>query len=76
MTINRRHARFEPITWHVVRITSRAIGPGFGTRFDAARAWCRQHAGVERADWEYQWQHRRWRFRDEDVAFLFQLTWG
>jgi hypothetical protein len=69
--VKRGRAVLTPITWHLVKGT----GPVAWNDLAAARAWCRQHAGVERADWEYQAQHRRWRFRDQDVAVLFQLTW-
>lgn len=72
MTGNRRRASFVPITWHVVPWGYR---PRSWETLDHARAWCRQNAGVERADWEYQYQWRRWRFRDAGMAVLFQLTW-
>jgi 2-keto-4-pentenoate hydratase len=68
MTQDRRAS----VTWTAVRGTSRV---GY-RKVDAVRAWCRQHVGVERADWEYLYGSHTWRFRDAEMAFLFQLTWG
>lgn len=69
---NRRRASLVPITWQVVPWGSRSrllstLGP--------IKAWCRENVGVERADWEFQQQWCRWRFRDADHALLFRLTW-
>ena len=72
MTARRGRARFEPITWHLV---SWRRSRHYQVYHDARR-WCRENVGVERADWEYQDLHRRWRFRDAEKAFLFQLIWG
>lgn len=44
-------------------------------RLNPIKAWCREHVGVERADWEFQPQWCRWRFREAEHALLFQLTW-
>ncbi len=65
-------AQLVPITWHRVRIT----GWVDHQRSRDMRRWCQEHAGVDRADWEYQPAHRCWRFRSEEIAVLFQLTWG
>jgi len=69
----RGRAILVPITWFSVRARGRSLVTW--TDISAARQWCREHAGVERADWEYQAMHSRWRFRDQDIAVLFQLTW-
>lgn len=71
MTANRRAARFVPITWSSVRIPRMPY-----TAVSGAKAWCRETVGVERADWEYRYDRGTWRFRDPEMAFLFQLTWG
>jgi hypothetical protein len=70
MMANRRGAVFSTITWYTVPWSLRRY-----TDIHDARVWCRANAGVERADWEYQSQHGRFRFRDQDAAVLFQLTW-
>lgn len=67
-----RGARLEPITWHEVAAST---GPAAWRQLRAAREWCRLNVGVERADWEYQALHRRWRFRRQEDAMLFALTW-
>lgn len=67
----RHGAVFIPIAWHRV--------PWRGRRYAdlaAAKSWCREHAGVERADWEYSHGRGYFRFRDPDTAALFNLTWG
>lgn len=71
--MNRRRAVLVPITWHTVPWNHRR--PRSWEILGQARGWCREHVGVERADWEYQAQWRRWRFRDAGMAVLFQLTW-
>lgn len=69
----RKKGVYVPITWHTVpwRYSSSRPWSTLGT----AKEWCRTNVGVERADWEYQPFHGRFRFRDIDHAVMFQLTW-
>lgn len=66
----KQRGRFVPISWFHVGWSKGYVITGF------ARAWCRTNVGVERADWEYQPVHARFRFRSQEDAMLFRLTWA
>ena len=59
-----------PATWHAVSTPPR----GLATLHDLL-TWCRHNAGMERADWQWEPMQGRFRFRKQEHAVLFQLTW-
>jgi hypothetical protein len=73
VTINRKAFQTPPKTWHAVQWTRK--GRGSHTDFEAAKRWCHAHAGVLMGDWYYHYGPLEFKFRDPDVALLFQLTW-
>lgn len=77
MTINRKAFQTPPKLWHAVMWTYR--GPNAWARREDAKKWCREHAGVFQGDWYItpSIKERTWifKFRDANVALLFQLTW-
>lgn len=75
MTVNRRAFSTPQKTWHWVQWTRRNPRASW-QEWDAARDWCSEHAGVFRGDWDIEWgPPKKFKFRDHDVALLFQLTW-
>ena len=75
MTVNRRAFLTPQKTWHWVQWTRRSPVNNW-KEWDAARDWCSEHVGVFRGDWDIEWgPPKKFKFRDPDVALLFQLTW-
>lgn len=71
--MGRKKCLYVPITWYQVPWRYGWNRPL--NSLDHARTWCRTNIGMERADWEYQYQHGRFRFRKQEDAVMFRLTW-
>jgi hypothetical protein len=73
VTINRKAFQTPQKIWYSVMWTRK--GPRSYTDLEEAKRWCNAHAGVYRGDWCYHYGPIEFKFRDPDMALLFQLTW-